>query len=72
MSEDKVKLVSVESPYNALTPWNQLRNIQYAILANCHAASLGDATWTPHIANTQIVKFGHNTYVGDTYGELLL
>jgi len=67
-----VKLVSVESPYNAIFPWTQLRNIQYAILANTHAASLGDATWTPHICNTQIVKFGCNTYIGDTVGELLL
>ena len=72
MNNNQIKFVSVESPYNAFTPWMQLRNIQYAILANTHAASLGDATWTPHICNTQIVKFGYNTYIGDTYGELLL
>lgn len=69
---NKTKLVSVESPYNAYTPWNQLRNIQYAILANTHAASKEDATWTPHICNTQYVKFGFNSYIGDTYGTMML
>ena len=72
MTNKTVKLVSVESPYNTLLPWTQLRNIQYAILANTHAASFGDATWTPHICNTQVVKFGLNTYIGDTFGGLLL
>lgn len=66
-----VKLVSVESPYNALTPWNHYRNVQYAILANKHAASLGEVTWTPHICNTQFVKYGFNGYIGDTYGDVL-
>ena len=72
MSED-FQLVSVESPYNAISPWKQLRNIQYAILANTHAASLErDVTWTPHICNTQIVKFGYNAYIGDTFGNIIL
>lgn len=74
MSEEKkIEFIAVESPYNAVLPWNQLRNIQYAILANTHAASFKDAaTWTPHICNTQIVKFGYNTYIGDTYGTFLM
>ena len=67
----KVLLVSIESPYNALTPWKHYRNIQYAILANKHAASLEEVTWTPHICNTQFVKWGFNGYIGDTYGDLL-
>jgi hypothetical protein len=71
-TDNKIKLISVESPYNARTPWTQLRNIQYAILCNTHAASLGDATWTPHICNTQVVKFGYNSYIGDTYGDFIV
>ena len=72
MSDD-IKFVAVESPYNALMPWTQIRNIQYAVLSNTHAASFRDsATWTPHICNTQIVKFGINTYIGDTYGDILI
>lgn len=62
-------LVSVESPYNSLNPLKLIRNRQYAIFANTHAASLGDVTWTPHICNTQVVKWGLNGYVGDTIGE---
>jgi hypothetical protein len=69
---DKVKLISVESPYNSKCPYYLLRNIQYAILANTHAASLGDATYIPHICNTQTVKYGYNTYIGDTMGEILI
>lgn len=84
MSQNQ-KLVSVESPYNAYTPWTQKRNIQYAILANTHAASFrdlqednslipdqGSGTYIPHICNTQVVKYGYNFYIGDTFGELLL
>ena len=63
-------LVSVESPFNAYWPWILLRNIQYAIQANKHAAYLGDVTWTPHICNTQFVKWGFNSYIGDSVGEL--
>lgn len=70
--KESISFVSVESPYNALLPWTQLRNIQYAILANTHAASLGDATWTPHLCNTQITKFGVNGYIGDSYASFLL
>ena len=68
--EDPPKLVSVESPFNATWPHIQLRNIQYAILANTHAASLGEVTWTPHICNTQYVKWGMNGYISDTLGQL--
>ena len=68
--EVKVLLVSVESPFNAYRPWTLLRNIQYAIQANKHAAYLGDATWTPHICNTQFVKWGFNSYIGDSVGQL--
>lgn len=66
-----VNLVSLESPFNSPYPWICLRNIQYAILANTHAASLGDVTWAPHLTNTQFVKWGYNNYVSDVWGSLL-
>lgn len=66
------KLVSIESPYNSIYPWYQIRNIQYAIQANTHASSLGDVTWTPHIANTQFVKYGINSYISDTLSGFIL
>ena len=65
------QLISVESPYNSIYPWLQRRNIQYAIQCNTHAASLGDVTWTPHIVNTQFVKFGFNGYVSDSLSTFL-
>jgi hypothetical protein len=68
----KPLLVSIESPFNAKYPWLIKRNIQYAILANTHAASLGEVTWTPHIVNTQYVKFGTNGYISDTLAELFM
>ena len=70
VDEVSVILVSVESPFNAYLPWKLLRNIQYAIQANKHAAYLGDVTWTPHICNTQFVKWGFNSYIGDSIGQL--
>ena len=66
------RLVSVETPYNSKYPWYQKRNIQYAIQCNTHAASLGDVTWTPHLCNTQFVKFGMNNYISDTVSSFVL
>ena len=65
------RLVSVESPYNNIYPWYHIRNIQYAIQCNTHASSLGDVTWTPHIYNTQFVKYGYNYYISDTWSYYL-
>ena len=72
MSGKAVQFVSVESPYNAIWPWTQWRNIQYAIMCNFHAASKGDATYAPHLCNTQVTKFGFNGYVGDSIAAILL
>lgn len=66
------KLVSIETPYNSVYPWYQLRNIQYAIQCNTHAASLGDVTWVPQLTNTQYVKFGYNGYISDSVSSFLL
>lgn len=64
--------VSIETPYNAWNPWLQRRNIQYAIAATHHATSLGDATYVPHLCNTQIVYLGFHAYIGDSLGDFLL
>jgi hypothetical protein len=69
---DRQHLVSVETPYNSIYPWYQIRNIQYAIQCNTHASSLGDVTWTPHICNTQFVKFGFNNYISDSLSTFFL
>jgi hypothetical protein len=68
----KQHLVSIETPYNSIYPWYQIRNIQYAIQCNTHASSLGDVTWTPHICNTQFVKFGFNRYISDNLSTFFL
>lgn len=65
-------LVSVESPYNAVYPWHLARNIQYAILANTHAASLGETTYVPHLCNTQVVTCGLKGYISDSLGDFIL
>ena len=69
--EEAVRFVSVESPYNASNPVTLLRNIQYAALCNTHAASLKDATWAPHLCNTQVVYCGIRAYIGDTFSAFL-
>jgi hypothetical protein len=66
-----VLFVSVESPYNTSNPITLLRNIQYAALCNTHAASMKDATWAPHLCNTQVVYCGIRAYIGDTFGAFL-
>jgi len=70
MSNKPPRLVSIESPYNSIYPWYLIRNIQYAIQCNTHAASLGDVTWTPHLCNTQFVKYGFKGYISDTLSIL--
>jgi len=65
-----MKFVSVESPFNSKYPWIVYRNIQYAIQANTHA-SFTDVTWTPHIVNTQYVKFGMDGYISDFWAIFL-
>lgn len=67
-----VKFVSVESPFNSKYPWNVYRNIQYAIMANRHASGIGEVTYTPHIVNTQYVKYGINGYISDLWADLFL
>lgn len=71
-SQGDTLFVSVESPYNAFTPWGHWRNVQYAILANKHAGFVDNATtYVPHLTDTQYVKFGWNSYVGDSVGVLV-
>lgn len=69
--EQNVRFVSVESPYNALNPVTLLRNRQYAALCNTHAASFKDATWAPHLCNTQVVYYGIVAFIGDTFSAFL-
>ena len=45
-------LVSVESPYTASNWFRFQQHLQYGVLCNKHAASLGDATFAPHLCNT--------------------
>jgi hypothetical protein len=71
MAQQQTRLVSVESPFNAVWPWQLWRNVQYAILCNAHAASLGDATYVSHLCNTQYVAYGINGYASDTLAALL-
>ena len=69
---NKPKFVSIETPYNSIYPWYQIRNYQYAIQCNTHASSLGDVTWTPHLCNTQFVKLGYNSYISDSLSTFVL
>lgn len=70
---EKVKvLVSVESPFSASNLFRFQQHIQYAVLCNKHAVSLGYATFTPHLCNTQFVLYGVQAYIGDFVGSLLL
>lgn len=64
--------VSIESPFNSRWPWLRIRNIQYAILANTHAASLGDSTWAPHLSNTQFCVWGINGYISDSLADAII
>jgi hypothetical protein len=65
-------LVSVESPYTASNWFRFQQHLQYAVLCNRHAASLGNATFTPHLCNTQVVMYGVQAFVGDFFGSMLL
>ena len=65
-------LVSVESPYTASNWFRFQQHLQYGVLCNKHAASLGDATFAPHLCNTQFVLYGVQAYIGDVVGKFLL
>ena len=50
-------LVSVESPYTAPNWFRFQQHLQYAVLCNRHAASLGNATFTPHLCNNKMARW---------------
>jgi len=61
------KLFSIETPFNSDYPWIVRRNIQYGIQANKDACQSLNATWVPQLSNTQVVKWGLDGYLGDSF-----
>ena len=71
-AQAKKVLVSVESPFSAPNWFRFQQHKQYAVLCNKHAVSLGYATFTPHLCNTQVVFYGVQAYIGDFVANTLL
>jgi hypothetical protein len=71
-AQAKKVLISVESPISAPNWFRFQQHKQYAALCNKHAASLGYATFTPHLCNTQVVFYGVQAYIGDFVANTLL
>lgn len=67
MKENRMMLVSIESPFSASTKEGIHRNIAYAVLAAKDTAkNYGECPFASHLILTQTVISGEHTYISDS------